>query len=158
MIQLRWIPSLFGHLDPDPLFQIADPVSGPDPYQHFTKDLQKFQDIFLYFTKFSDLLRYLIDNTINIFFSRYENVQVRRSGFGRVRNSGIRIRRSGSGTNCMTLLNIRHFFRKDSRVTDRITYDLMMAIHQIQRGERKDPALFVRAEKLSKTADISSSD
>ncbi len=58
----------------------------------------------------------------------------------------------------MTLLNIRHFFRKDSRVTDRITYDLMVAIHQIQRGERKDPALFVRAEKLSKTADIASSD
>jgi hypothetical protein len=55
-------------------------------------------------------------------------------------------------------LNSRHFFRKDSRVTDRITYDLMVAIHQIQRGERKDPALFVRAEKLSKTADISSSD
>jgi hypothetical protein len=34
----------------------------------------------------------------------------------------------------------------------------MVAIHQIQRGERKDPALFVRAEKLSKTADITSSD
>jgi hypothetical protein len=63
-----------------------------------------------------------------------------------------------SGTLEMTLLNIRHFFRKDSRVTDRITYDLMVAIHQIQRGERKDPALFVRAEKLSKTADITSSD
>ena len=33
-------------------------------------------------------------------------------------------------------------------------YDLMVAIDQIQRGERKEPTLFVRAEKVSKTADI----
>jgi hypothetical protein len=44
--------------------------------------------------------------------------------------------------------------RKDSRVPEGTLYDLMVAIDQIQRGERKEPALFVRAEKVSKTADI----
>lgn len=45
-------------------------------------------------------------------------------------------------------------YRKDSRVPEGTLYDLMVAIDQIQRGERKEPALFVRAEKVSRTADI----
>jgi hypothetical protein len=49
---------------------------------------------------------------------------------------------------------LRMICRKDSKVEDGILYDLMVAIDQIQRGERKEPTLFVRAEKVSKTADI----
>ena len=52
------------------------------------------------------------------------------------------------------LLQCSCTYRKDSGVPEGTLYDLMVAIDQIQRGERKEPTLFVRAEKVSKTADI----
>ena len=55
---------------------------------------------------------------------------------------------------------IRDFVRahssypQDSRVSEEAVYDLLMAIDQIQKGERKDPSLFVKAEKKSKTTKV----
>ena len=45
-------------------------------------------------------------------------------------------------------------YKKDSKVTEEAVYDLMVAIDQIQRGERKDPSLFVKTEKKSKSAHV----
>jgi len=45
-------------------------------------------------------------------------------------------------------------YKMDSKVTEEVVYDLMVAIDQIQRGERKDPSLFVKAEKKSKSAQV----
>jgi len=45
-------------------------------------------------------------------------------------------------------------YKMDSKVTEEAVYDLMVAIDQIQRGERKDPSLFVKAEKKSKSAQV----
>jgi len=45
-------------------------------------------------------------------------------------------------------------YKQDSRVPQDTTYDLMVAIDQIQRGERKEPSLFVKAEKKSKSAEV----
>jgi len=45
-------------------------------------------------------------------------------------------------------------YKQDSRVTEEATYDLMVAIDQIQRGVRKEPSLFVKAEKKSKSAEV----
>lgn len=45
-------------------------------------------------------------------------------------------------------------YKQDSKVTEEATYDLMVAIDQIQRGVRKEPSLFVKAEKKSKSAEV----
>jgi len=45
-------------------------------------------------------------------------------------------------------------YKQDSKVTEEATYDLMVAIDQIQRGARKEPSLFVKAEKKSKSAEV----
>ena len=45
-------------------------------------------------------------------------------------------------------------YQQDSRVSEEAVYDLLMAIDQIQKGERKDPSLFVKAEKKSKTTKV----
>jgi len=45
-------------------------------------------------------------------------------------------------------------YKHDSRVPDDANYDLMVAIDQIQRGVRKEPSLFVKAEKKSKTSEV----
>merc|ERR1712059_57911 len=45
-------------------------------------------------------------------------------------------------------------YKQDSVVPVETTYDLMVAIDQIQRGERKEPSLFVKAEKKSKSAEV----
>jgi len=45
-------------------------------------------------------------------------------------------------------------YKHDSRVPDDANYDLMVAIDQIQRGVRKEPSLFVKAEKKSKSAEV----
>merc|ERR1712110_968591 len=55
---------------------------------------------------------------------------------------------------------IRDFLRahesydQDSRVSEEAVYDLLVAIDQIQRGVRKEPSLFVKAEKKSKSAEV----
>ena len=55
---------------------------------------------------------------------------------------------------------IRDFLRshdsydQDSRVTEEAVYDLLVAIDQIQRGVRKEPSLFVKAEKKSKSTEV----
>merc|ERR1719402_1127849 len=46
-------------------------------------------------------------------------------------------------------------YKHDSRVPEDANYDLMVAIDQIQRGVRKEPSLFVKAEKKSKTSEVS---
>jgi len=45
-------------------------------------------------------------------------------------------------------------YRNDSVVPDEAVYDLMVAIDEIQRGVRKEPSLFVKAEKNSKSAEV----
>jgi len=45
-------------------------------------------------------------------------------------------------------------YKHDSRVPEEANYDLMVAIDQIQRGVRKEPSLFVKAEKKSKSAEV----
>jgi len=45
-------------------------------------------------------------------------------------------------------------YKHDSRVPEAANYDLMVAIDQIQRGVRKEPSLFVKAEKKSKSAEV----
>merc|ERR1719336_532870 len=45
-------------------------------------------------------------------------------------------------------------YKHDSRVPEDANYDLMVAIDQIQRGVRKEPSLFVKAEKKSKSAEV----
>ena len=45
-------------------------------------------------------------------------------------------------------------YKQDSRVSEEAVYDLLLAIDQIQKGERKDPSLFVKAEKKSKTTKV----
>lgn len=55
---------------------------------------------------------------------------------------------------------IRDFLRahssygQDSRVSEEAVYDLLVAIDQIQRGVRKEPSLFVKAEKKSKSTEV----
>jgi hypothetical protein len=39
-------------------------------------------------------------------------------------------------------------------VPEGAAYDLMMAINAIQEGDASDPDLFVRAERVTKTADF----
>ena len=48
------------------------------------------------------------------------------------------------------------YLRGDSKVPENTLYDLMVDIDKIQKGELKDAALFVRAERKSKTKDIKS--
>jgi len=48
------------------------------------------------------------------------------------------------------------YLRGDSMVPENTLYDLMVDIDKIQKGELKDAALFVRAERKSKTKDIKS--
>merc|ERR1712130_294931 len=57
---------------------------------------------------------------------------------------------------CFVVLLTRSIlsYKMDSKVTEEAVYDLMVAIDQIQRGERKDPSLFVKAEKKSKSAKV----
>jgi len=45
-------------------------------------------------------------------------------------------------------------YKHDSRVTEEANFDLMVAIDEIQRGVRKEPSLFVKAEKKSKSAEV----
>lgn len=45
-------------------------------------------------------------------------------------------------------------YKQDSLVPEEANYDLMVAIDQIQRGVRKEPSLFVKAEKKSKSAEV----
>lgn len=45
-------------------------------------------------------------------------------------------------------------YKMDSVVTEEAVYDLMVAIDEIQRGVRKEPSLFVKAEKKSKSAEV----
>ena len=45
-------------------------------------------------------------------------------------------------------------YSRDSRVTEEMVYDLMVAIDQIRRGDRKEPSLFVKAQKKSKSAQV----
>lgn len=45
-------------------------------------------------------------------------------------------------------------YRGDSLVPEEANYDLMVAINQIQSGTRKEPSLFVKAEKKSKTTEV----
>ena len=45
-------------------------------------------------------------------------------------------------------------YKMDSKVTEEAVYDLMVAIDEIQSGKRKDPSLFVKAEKKSKSAQV----
>jgi hypothetical protein len=44
-------------------------------------------------------------------------------------------------------------FRFDSKVPDGTVYDLVLAINAIQTGESSDPRLFVKANRVTKTAD-----
>ena len=39
-------------------------------------------------------------------------------------------------------------------LTEEMVYDLMVAIDQIRRGDRKEPSLFVKAQKKSKSAQV----
>merc|ERR1719410_2706259 len=45
-------------------------------------------------------------------------------------------------------------YHQDSKVSEEAVYDLLVAIDQIQKGARKDPSLFVKAEKKSKSAEV----
>ena len=45
-------------------------------------------------------------------------------------------------------------YKQDSVVSEEAVYDLMVAIDQIQKGERKEPSLFVKAEKKSKSTEV----
>ena len=45
-------------------------------------------------------------------------------------------------------------YKQDSVVSEEAVYDLLVAIDQIQKGDRKDPSLFVKAEKKSKTTNV----
>jgi len=45
-------------------------------------------------------------------------------------------------------------YKGDSLVPEEANYDLMVAINQIQSGTRKEPSLFVKAEKKSKTTEV----
>jgi len=45
-------------------------------------------------------------------------------------------------------------YKHDSKVSEEAVYDLLVAIDQIQKGQRKEPSLFVKAEKKSKSADV----
>jgi len=45
-------------------------------------------------------------------------------------------------------------YRQDSKVPEEAVYDLIVAMDQIQKGERKEASLFVRAERKSKAKDI----
>jgi len=45
-------------------------------------------------------------------------------------------------------------YKGDSKVPEEAVYDLMVAMDAIQRGERKESKLFVRAERKSKSTDI----
>ena len=45
-------------------------------------------------------------------------------------------------------------YNHDSVVSEEAVYDLLVAIDQIQKGVRKDPSLFVKAEKKSKSTDL----
>jgi len=45
-------------------------------------------------------------------------------------------------------------YKQNSVVPEEAVYDLMVAIDEIQRGVRRDPSLFVKAEKKSKSAEV----
>ena len=45
-------------------------------------------------------------------------------------------------------------YKQDSLVSEEAVYDLLVAIDQIQRGVRKEPSLFVKAEKKSKSTEV----
>ena len=48
-------------------------------------------------------------------------------------------------------------YKQDSLVSEEAVYDLMVAIDQIQKGVRKEPTLFAKAEKTSKSAGVKES-
>jgi len=45
-------------------------------------------------------------------------------------------------------------YHQDSKVSEEAVYDLLVAIDQVQKGARKDPSLFVKAEKKSKSTEM----
>ena len=54
-------------------------------------------------------------------------------------------------------LTIHSSYKQDSLVSEEAVYDLMVAIDQIQKGVRKEPTLFAKAEKTSKSAGVKES-
>ena len=45
-------------------------------------------------------------------------------------------------------------YKQDSRVPDTAVYDLMVAIDKIQKGEKKEPAMYVDGGIKTKTSDF----